>query len=84
MLSQTVFPPDIRLEKEIKSLNKFGYEIAVLCNQYQKNLNPDFKFCKIIRVKALFKNININKIINFPLVTESQISNTCHQTNVSI
>ena len=67
MLSQTIFPPDIRLEKEINSLNKKGYEIVVLCNQFEKKMNPAFGSCKIIRVKALFKNNHFNKIINFPL-----------------
>lgn len=67
MLTQTVFPPDIRLEKEIKSLSNAGYKIVVLCNQYEKNLDPDFKFCEISRVKALFNNVKFNKIINFPL-----------------
>jgi len=67
MLSQTVFPPDIRLEKEIKSLNKAGYEVVVLCNQYQKDISPFFEHSKIVRVKALFNSIKLNKIFNFPL-----------------
>ena len=66
MLTQTMFPPDIRLEKEIKSLFKKGYQVVVLCNQYTKNLTPDFEYCEIIRVKAFFNSFKLNKIINFP------------------
>lgn len=66
MLSQTVFPPDIRLEKEIKSLAKAGYELAVICNQFEKNKKPDFKYCKIIRIRALFNSFKLNKVFNFP------------------
>ena len=66
MLTQTMFPPDIRLEKEIKSRFKKGYQVVVLCNQYTKNLTPDFEYCEIIRVKAFFNSFKLNKIINFP------------------
>jgi len=66
MLTQTVFPPDIRLEKEIKSLAKAGHDLAVICNQYEKDKDPDFKYCKIIRIKALFNSVWLNKIVNFP------------------
>jgi glycosyltransferase involved in cell wall biosynthesis len=67
MLLQGTFPPDIRLEKEIKSLSEAGYEVLVLCNQYDKNLNPEFEFCRIERVKALFEAVRLNRIINFPI-----------------
>ena len=66
MLTQTVFPPDIRLEKEIRSLYKNGYKVLVVCNQFDKTKNPNFEFCEIKRVNAVFKNINLNKLINFP------------------
>ena len=66
MLSQTVFPPDIRLEKEIKSLDKNGYKVLVLCNQFEKAKNPSFEFCEIERVKAVFQSTKLNKLINFP------------------
>ena len=67
MLSQTVFPPDIRLEKEIRTLSENGYEVLVLCNQYEKEKNPAYPYCEIVRVKAPFENIKLNKIINFPI-----------------
>jgi len=66
MLSQTVFPPDIRLEKEIKSLDKNGYKVLVLCNQFNKMKNPGFEYCEIERVKAVFNSTKLNKLINFP------------------
>ena len=67
MLLQSDFPPDIRLEKEIKSLSKAGYSIRVVCNQYEKKLNPEYEYCTIDRVKALFKSKLLNKIFNFPI-----------------
>jgi glycosyltransferase involved in cell wall biosynthesis len=67
MISQTVFPPDIRLEKEIRSLSAAGYKVLVVCNQYNKGLNPTFKYCEIIRIRALFNSITLNRIINFPI-----------------
>ena len=67
MISQSVFPPDIRLEKEIRSLSRVGFKIAVLCNQYNKENNWDFPFCEIYRIGAIFKSIKMNRIINFPL-----------------
>jgi len=66
MLSQTVFPPDIRLEKEIKSLYNNGYKISVICNQYDKTNSPLLPYCEIIRIRAVFNSIKLNKIINFP------------------
>jgi glycosyltransferase involved in cell wall biosynthesis len=67
MISQAAFPPDIRLEKEIKSLSESGYKILVICNQYNKELNPTFKYCDIQRINALFNSVNLNRIINFPI-----------------
>ena len=66
MLLQSEFPPDIRLEKEIRSLNEAGYKVSLLCNQYEKDLSPQFVYCKIIRIKAFFQNKKLNKILNFP------------------
>ncbi len=67
MLLQSPFPPDVRLEKEIRSLTQNGIEVVVLCNQYSKELGPTFADSKIIRVKALFEKKKSNKILNFPL-----------------
>ena len=67
MISQALFPPDIRLEKEIKSLFEAGYNVLVVCNQYDKNLKPDFKYCDINRINAPFNSIKLNRIINFPI-----------------
>lgn len=67
MISQAAFPPDIRLEKEIKSLSEAGYKVLVICNQYDKNLRPAFNYCEINRVNALFNSIKLNHIINFPI-----------------
>lgn len=68
MLTQTVFPSDIRLEKEIKSLSNSGYKIKVFCNQFEKNKGNDFAYCEIYRLKAIFKSIILNKILNFPFI----------------
>ncbi|MDZ7626188.1 MAG: hypothetical protein U5J96_17300 [Ignavibacteriaceae bacterium] len=57
MISQTLFPPDIRLEKEIKSLSEAGYKVLVICNQYNKELNPKFEYCEIKRINTLFKSV---------------------------
>lgn len=67
MILQSDFPPDIRLEKEIKSLSKAGYNVHVLCNQYEKELNPEYEYCTIDRVKAVFNSVSLNKILNFPI-----------------
>jgi glycosyltransferase involved in cell wall biosynthesis len=67
MISQALFPPDIRLEKEIKSLSEAGFKVLVVCNQYDKNLKPDFNYCEINRVNAPFNSIKLNRIINFPI-----------------
>ncbi len=66
MLSQTVFPPDIRLEKEIKSLSESNYQVKIFCNQYKKNSGIQYKYCEIDRLNAPFSNEKFNKIINFP------------------
>jgi glycosyltransferase involved in cell wall biosynthesis len=67
MILQTDFPPDIRLEKEIRSLASVGYVVKVVCNQYERGLNPEFQFCSIDRVNATFKSTRLNKILNFPI-----------------
>lgn len=67
MLSQTLFPPDIRLEKEIKSLNEAGYDVTVICNKFEKTFDTDYKYCKIERLSAPFPKQYLNKIINFPV-----------------
>jgi len=67
MISQAAFPPDIRLEKEIKSLSEAGYKVLVICNQYNKELNPTYGYCEIKRINALFKSVMLNRIINFPI-----------------
>ena len=67
MITQAPFPPDIRLEKEIKSLSGAGYKVLVVCNQYDKALNPSFDYCEIRRINAIFKSIKSNRIINFPI-----------------
>lgn len=66
MITQGLFPPDIRLEKEIRSLTQHGYKITIVCNQYDKNKNPEFEFCEIQRIRAISNNYKINKILNFP------------------
>jgi glycosyltransferase involved in cell wall biosynthesis len=66
MLLQSEFPPDIRLEKEIRTLVNSGFDVSLLCNQYDKVISPEFSFGNVIRIKAIFRNREINKIINFP------------------
>ena len=67
MILQSDFPPDIRLEKEIKSLSESGFLIRVVCNQYQRDESPDYAFCTIDRIRAIFKSTTLNKLINFPI-----------------
>lgn len=67
MLSQTLFPPDIRLEKEIKSLNEAGFHITVICNKFENIADTHYPFCKIERLSTPFVKSVYNKIINFPI-----------------
>lgn len=67
MLLQSEIPPDIRLERHTKSLMKAGYTPIVLANQYDKSKKGTLPYCKIERVKALFNNEKLNKLLNFPL-----------------
>ena len=73
MLLQGTFPPDIRLEKEIKSLSEAGYQVLVVCNQYNKDSDSLFEYCEITRIKALFKSEKLNRIINFPIFFNPRI-----------
>ena len=84
MVSQTVFPPDIRLEKEIRTLAKAGYNITVVCNQYEKGKSPGFEYCKIVRIKAIFKSTKLNKILNFPLFLNPRYLFTFFKTMVKV
>lgn len=67
MLLQAPFPPDIRLEKEITSLYNNGYKVVLLCNNYGGAEAKDFDGAVIERLKAPFKNIKLNKVLNFPV-----------------
>jgi len=67
MFLQSPFPPDIRLEKEIHALSNSGFRVILLCNQYQKDLAPEFPNCEIVRLKAHSNSIKVNKIFNFPI-----------------
>ena len=67
MLLQSDFPPDIRLEKEIKSLSLAGFSVHVVCNQYEKDLYPEYEYCTIDRIKAPFNSVQLNKLLNFPI-----------------
>ena len=64
MLLQSDFPPDIRLEKEIKSLSLAGFSVHVVCNQYEKDLYPEYEYCTIDRIKAPFNSVQLNKLLN--------------------
>lgn len=66
MITQGVFPPDIRIEKEIRSLSNVGFTIFVFCNQFDNTKSERFNGCKIIRLKALFHSVKLNKVFNFP------------------
>ena len=67
MLLQSTFPPDIRVEREITTLDTSGYKVGLLCNQYEKEKAHSFPGCEIFRIKAYFNSIRLNKILNFPL-----------------
>ena len=70
MILQSDFPPDIRVEKEIQSLNATGkYSITLLCNNKTgKASYENFKDIKIIRLPfwPIF-GLKINFVKNFPL-----------------
>lgn len=74
MILQSEFPPDIRLEKEIKSLDKAGYKVLLLCNNYNKGEKQDYPFCEIKRLSALFESQGLNKFINFPIIFNLRFS----------
>jgi glycosyltransferase involved in cell wall biosynthesis len=68
MILQSEFPPDIRLEKEIRALNKAGFKVVLFCNSYSKENEKDFPFCEIKRLSAPFRSRKLNKVINFPII----------------
>jgi len=67
MLLQSEFPPDIRLEKEIKTLYNNNYEVLLVCNSYKRIIYPEFNYCKVSRLNPPFRNYKFNKLVNFPL-----------------
>lgn len=68
MLLQSEFPPDIRLEKEIKSLSAAGYSVSLMANCYSaENSSKTFPNVDIYRLSAPYKKKSFNKILNFPL-----------------
>lgn len=68
MLLQSEFPPDIRLEKEIKSLSEAGHKVLLFCNQYKKSKQNEFGYCSIVRLSPITNSTKINKLINFPII----------------
>ncbi len=68
MLLQSEFPPDIRVEKEIKALSAEGFQVVLLCNRFSKAEPKDFSYGRVIRPSVWFGNVLANKILNFPLV----------------
>ncbi|MCK4396248.1 glycosyltransferase family 4 protein [candidate division WOR-3 bacterium] len=64
MILQSDFPPDIRVEKEARTLLEDGHTIDLLCNNYSGLAMEDTFYG--IRVHRL-KNIPFGKIINIPL-----------------
>ncbi len=69
MLLQSEFPPDIRLEKEIRALSKAGYKVTLLCNNFtaDKNKITEYENCEIVRLTVPFQIYKLNKLINFPI-----------------
>ncbi|MCF8267094.1 MAG: glycosyltransferase family 4 protein [Ignavibacteriales bacterium] len=67
MLLQAPFPPDIRLEKEITSLNRNDFRVVLLCNNYGNVKKKHFSGVIIERLWAPFRNIRLNQIMNFPV-----------------
>lgn len=54
ILPQKDFPPDIRVEKEVRALQNAGYRIFVLCDQIKRNLAVEvWKEITIIRRKRI-------------------------------
>lgn len=67
MLLQSEFPPDIRLEKEIRALSAAGYKVSLLANSYTNAEGKHFPDVDIYRLSTPFKKQKFNKIVNFPL-----------------
>lgn len=68
MLLQKDFPPDIRLEKEIKTLETNGFEVTLFCPQFNKKDKKDFEYGKITRIPAIFNSLFKNKLLNYPII----------------
>ena len=67
MLLQSQFPPDIRLEKEIKSLNENGFNVTLFSNKFSHNFNTEVNYCKIVRPSTFSFSNKFNRLINFPI-----------------
>ena len=67
MLLQKEFPPDIRVEKEVKALQKAGFEIHVLCRNRKKKKDEIIHGIYVDRLKPLSNIPILHSIVNFPL-----------------
>jgi glycosyltransferase involved in cell wall biosynthesis len=67
MLLQKDFPPDIRVEKEAKSLIKAGFEVHLLCKNSISKEDEKIQGIAVHRIKPRSKILFIRKLINFPL-----------------
>ena len=68
MLLQKDFPPDIRLEKEIRTLETNGFEVVLFCPQFSKKSKEDFEYGKTIRIPVIFNSSIRNKALNYPVL----------------
>ncbi len=84
MLLQSEFPPDIRLEKEIDTLNNNDFCVNVLCNQYDSKKNKPYEGCDIFRVKAIFKSVKLNKLLNFPIFFNPRLIYYAIKTSIHV
>jgi len=68
MVLQSEFPPDIRIEKEAKTLIQHGYDVHLLCNSYsdRQYVTEECNGIKVHRLPGISKLEKINKIVNIP------------------
>ncbi len=67
MLLQKEFPPDIRVEKEAKALQKAGFEIHLLCRNRQKKKDEVIHGIYVDRLKPIARMPVLHALINYPL-----------------
>lgn len=68
MILQSEFPPDVRIEKEGRTLLQHGYEIHLLCNKFKESgdVRELINGIHIHRISVVSKSNKVNKLLNMP------------------